>query len=142
VEANQALRQIQLTDPERWKKISLRSQPELEPDASKGNPEEAGDEDPFEGDVNIDDDGAVAIDDLVEAITAGADGVEPVNHLVVMPEGNIALTDDAEDVEDDAEEGQVLTVSELIREIEEHGRCLGKRRCTKSRRYSEVFESH
>jgi hypothetical protein len=68
------------------------------------------------------------------------EGSEVASHLVVAPEGHLTLV---EDVDDDAEEHEVvpqLSIDEIIEEVQEYGR--GKRRRTTSTWYGGDYERH
>ena len=133
VDALQALREIQLTGPERWSKICLRSKLDTRPDDDT----KALDEDLIQED--IDDDSALTVPELIQSIAAQVEGSKLASHLLIAPQGHVRLANDADEKAEDTQgEAPRLNVSEIIEELQ-----LGKgKRCrTRSHRYDD-FESH
>ena len=116
---------MQLNDPEKWAKISLRENP------MTTGPEE---DNLFEHE-DIEDDSTITVNEL----SSGISEQHQMNTEVVMvPDGHMELSLDQNPEPRDV---MKMSIAEIIAEVESSGR--GRRRRTKSRRYDDDnYEAH
>jgi hypothetical protein len=128
------LREIQRSDPAKWSKICLCEKTHAAGVATATNLEE----NPFEGEGEMDDDSAITVSELVAGIVSTANGSGLADHIVVAPEGHMELAEYV--MVEEQRDATKMSIEDILKEVETSGR--GKRALVKSRRYGDDYKGH